>query len=118
MKAILSMKTMLCSLMISLLLAGCAASGDSHKVQVVDGSSVKSTVHSLRMMKGQSIATHCQIEAAVKRILVGDPTLAPANGNGLGEKLDGMTSEQVVKFSEMYPPLTRDQIPNRGNCTP
>lgn len=111
------MKAVLCAFMMSVLLVGCAASGDDDsKVMVVDGSSTKSTVKSLRMMKGEGITVHCQIEHAVKRILEGDPTLSPSVGNGLGEKLNGMTAQQVIKYSTVYPE-TNDQEPgSAGNC--
>lgn len=113
------MKTVLCALMMSVLLLGCAATHDEDSgVATVDGSSTKSTVRSLRMMKGEGISMHCQIEHAVLRILKGDPTLSPSVGNGLGEKLNGMTAQQVIQFSTMYPE-TYDQVPgSAGNCRP
>lgn len=110
------MKAVLCALMMSVLLVGCAVTGDDDsKVMVIDGSSSKSTIKSLRMMKGEGMTVHCQIENAVKRILEGDPTLSPSAGNGLGEKLDGMTAQQVIQFSKVYPPL-HDQEAGPGNC--
>lgn len=111
------MKTALCALMMSVLLLGCAAKHDEDSgVVTIDGSSTKSTVKSLRMMKGEGITVHCQIEHAVRRILKGDPTLSPSVGNGLGEKLNGMTAQQVIQFSSTYPE-TDDQEPgSAGNC--
>lgn len=111
------MKTVLCALMMSVLLLGCAATGDDDgKVATVDGSSAKSTIRSLRMMKGEGITVHCQIEHAVRRILKGDPSLSPSVGNGLGEKLDGMTAQQVIKFSTIYPETNDEEPGSAGNC--
>lgn len=85
------------------LVSGCAAP-DATPVRVVDGSSENSTVESMRLMTNNLAETdHCNLQIAFARIRLGDATLS--SYSNLGKKLNGMTAQQVIAFSQQYPPL-------------
>ncbi len=104
------MKSFLLALTISMLLCSCAAP-ENEPVRTVDGSSEDSTVDSLRMMMNNLPALdHCHLQVAIDQIRLGDATLN--TDNNLGKKINGMTAEQVIDFSQQYPPLIR------AHCAP
>ena len=105
-------KSLFSALMISILLGGCAAP-DNVPARVVDGSSEGSTVTSLdSIMNSLPAMEHCSLRVAVARIRLGDGTLNTyAN---LGKKINGMTAQQVIDFSQQYPALPLAQV----QCAP
>jgi hypothetical protein len=102
------MRTTIQALIISIALSGCAAPGGEPS-RTVDGTSQDSTVESLRLMMNNSPPLdHCNLHIAVARIRLGDATLNA--GNNLGQKLNGMTAQQVIDLSQQYPPLPLAQM--------
>lgn len=105
-------KSLFSALMISILLGGCAAP-DNAPARVVDGSSEGSTATSLNsIMNSLPTLEHCDLRVAVARIRLGDGALNTyAN---LGKRINGMTAQQVIDFSQQYPALPVAQV----NCAP
>lgn len=98
-----AMKPVFLALVILALVSGCAAPGTT-PVRVVDGSSESSTVESMRLMTNNLPGEdHCQLQIAFARIRLGDPAFS--SYSNLGKKLNGMTAQQVIDFSQQYPPL-------------
>lgn len=105
-------RSILCTLMVSILLSGCAASGTA-PARVVDGTTEGSTVNSLdSIMNSLPSMEHCTLRVAVARIRLGDGALN-TYGN-LGKKINGMTAQQVIDFSQQYPALSLAQ----AQCMP
>ncbi|HQQ74969.1 MAG TPA: hypothetical protein PK031_07430 [Pseudomonadales bacterium] len=106
-------RSILCTLMVSMLLIGCAAPDNSPPARVVDGTTEDSTVTSLdSIMNSLPSMEHCTLRVAVARIRLGDGALN-TYGN-LGKKINGMTAQQVIDFSQQYPALSLAQ----AQCMP
>lgn len=105
-------KSIFSALTLSALLSGCAASGNA-PARVVDGTTEGSTVNSLdSIMNSLPSMEHCTLRVAVARIRLGDGALN-TYGN-LGKKINGMTAQQVIDFSQQYPALSLAQ----AQCVP
>lgn len=105
-------KSLFCVLLASILLGGCAAP-DNTPARVVDGSSEGSTLTSLESVTSSlPLMEQCSLRVAVARIRLGDANLNTF-GN-LGKKINGMTAQQVIDFSQQYPALPLAQV----NCAP
>ena len=105
-------KSLFPALMISILLSGCAAP-DNAPTRIVNGTTEGSTVTSLdSIMSSLPLMEQCSLRVAIARIRLGDATLN-TYGN-LGQKINGMTAQQVIDFSQQYPAMPLAQV----NCAP